>query len=369
MHYLVTGGAGFVGSHVVLALRDAGHSVVVFDNLSTGHRAAVPADVPLIVGDLSDQALLGGIMERERFDGVLHFAALSLVGDSMRSPFTYLRQNYFNSLQLIELCVYHSIRRFVFSSTAALFGTPEQQPIMEHAGVNPGSPYGESKFLIERVLHWSEKIYGLHSACLRYFNAAGSDPMGRAGEDHRPETHLIPLAIDTALGRRESLSLFGADYDTHDGTCVRDYIHVTDLAHAHLVALEQIETRSVTYNVGNTTGFSNLDVIRAVERVTGERINWSWADRRPGDPAILIAGSQRLRTETGWTPRIAALDDIVETAYRWRLTHPEGYAAPAPQPAFSNDAPQMPPQMPLPPHVADFPIPVAVDEAYRPRPS
>ena len=328
MHYLVTGGAGFVGSHVVLALRDAGHCVVVFDNLSTGHRAAVPHDVPLIVGDLSDRVLLASVLEKYSFDAVLHFAALSLVGDSMRVPFTYLRQNYLNSLHLIELCVQHGIRRFVFSSTAALFGTPEQQPIMESATINPGSPYGESKFLIERVLHWADRIHGMRSACLRYFNAAGSDPAGRAGEDHRPETHLIPLAIDTALGRRGQLAIFGSDYPTVDGTCVRDYIHVTDLANAHLAALEQIETCSVTYNVGNTTGFSNLDVIRSVERVTGQHVDWRWDARRAGDPAVLIAGSERLRRETGWVPRIASLDDIVESAYRWRLTHPDGYDSP-----------------------------------------
>lgn len=358
MHYLVTGGAGFVGSHVVLALRDGGHSVVVFDNLSTGHRAALPPDVPLVVGDLSDHALLNAVLESERFDAVLHFAALSLVGDSMRVPFRYLRDNYLNSLQLVELCIQHSVRRFVFSSTAALFGTPEQQPIMENATVNPGSPYGESKFMIERVLHWAERIHGMHSACLRYFNAAGSDPAGRAGEDHRPETHLIPLAIDTALGRRPRLSIFGSDYPTTDGTCVRDYIHVTDLANAHLAALEQIETRSVTYNVGNTTGFSNLDVIRAVERVTGQRIDWHPADRRAGDPAILIAGSQQLRAETGWIPRIAALDDIVETAYRWRLAHPQGYdSAPSARDGH-EEALYLPP----------FPIPAATQAACRPAP-
>ncbi|MCE2574197.1 UDP-glucose 4-epimerase GalE [Komagataeibacter sp. FNDCR2] len=358
MHYLVTGGAGFVGSHVVLALRDAGHSVVVFDNLSTGHRAALPPDVPLIVGDLSDHALLNAVLECERFDAVLHFAALSLVGDSMRAPFTYLRHNYLNSLQLVELCVRHSIRRFVFSSTAALFGTPEQQPIMEDATVNPGSPYGESKFLIERVLHWAEKIHGLHSACLRYFNAAGSDPAGRAGEDHRPETHLIPLAIDTALGRRPGLSIFGSDYPTPDGTCLRDYIHVTDLANAHLAALEQIGTRSVTYNVGNTTGFSNLEVVRSVERVTGRRIEWCRADRRPGDPAILIAGSERLRKETGWTPHITALDDIVDTAYRWRLAHPDGYAT---LPCVQDAREEI---LPVPP----FPVSPVAAAMHRPTP-
>lgn len=358
MHYLVTGGAGFVGSHVVLALRDAGHCVVVFDNLSTGHRAAVPHDVPLIVGDLSDRILLDSVLEKYSFDAVLHFAALSLVGDSMRVPFTYLRQNYLNSLNLIELCVQHKIRRFVFSSTAALFGTPEQQPIMESATINPGSPYGESKFLIERVLHWADRIHNMRSACLRYFNAAGSDPAGRAGEDHRPETHLIPLAIDTALGRRGQLSIFGSDYPTADGTCVRDYIHVTDLANAHLAALEQIETCSVTYNVGNTTGFSNLDVIRSVERVTGQHIDWRWDARRAGDPAILIAGSERLRRETGWLPRIAALDDIVESAYRWRLTHPDGYDSPV----YSREDRETPVL------VSPFPVLPVIETSYRPTP-
>ncbi|MFT8489829.1 MAG: UDP-glucose 4-epimerase GalE [Gluconobacter oxydans] len=326
MRYLVTGGAGFVGSHVVLALLDAGHDVVVLDNLSTGYREAVPAGVPFHKVDLLDYAATLAVVAQGEWDGVLHFAALSLVGDSMRDPFHYLRQNYLTALNLVQICAGKGVRKIVFSSTAALFGGPERlDPIPEIAPVQPGSPYGESKFMIERVLHWADAIYGLRSACLRYFNAAGADPQGRAGEDHRPETHLIPLTIDAALGRRPALKLFGTDYPTRDGSCVRDYIHVTDLADAHIRALAQIDHRSVTYNIGNGQGYSNLEIIQSVERVSGRKVPWEPAPRREGDPALLVADSTTLRNDTGWTPRFGDIDSIVETALRWRESHPHGY--------------------------------------------
>lgn len=327
MRYLVTGGAGFVGSHVVLALLDAGHEVVVLDNLSTGYRAAVPTGVAFHKVDLLDYQATAEVVAQGPWDGVLHFAALSLVGDSMRDPLHYLRQNYLTALNLVQTCVEQRVKKIIFSSTAALFGGPERlDPIPETASVQPGSPYGESKFMIERVLYWADSIYGLRSACLRYFNAAGADPEGRAGEDHRPETHLIPLTIDAALGRRPALKLFGTDYPTKDGSCIRDYIHVTDLADAHVRALGQIDHRSVTYNIGNGQGYSNLEVISSVERVSGRKVPWEAAPRRAGDPSLLVADSTTLRKETGWEPRFGDLDRIVETALRWRESHPNGYA-------------------------------------------
>lgn len=326
MRYLVTGGAGFVGSHVVLALLDAGHDVVVLDNLSVGYREAVPAGVSFHKVDLLDYAATSAVLAQGTWDGVLHFAALSVVGDSMREPFHYLRQNYLTALNLVQSCVEHGVRKLVFSSTAALFGGPERpDPISETASVLPGSPYGESKFMIERVLHWADEIHGLRSACLRYFNAAGADPQGRAGEDHCPETHLIPLTIDAALGRRPALRLFGTDYPTRDGSCVRDYIHVTDIADAHVRVLHRIGDRSVTYNIGNGQGYSNLEVIQSVERVSGRKVPWEAAPRREGDPPHLVADSTLLRSETGWAPRFADIDSIVETALRWRESHPHGY--------------------------------------------
>jgi UDP-glucose 4-epimerase len=256
---------------------------------------------------------------------VFHFAALSLVGESMREPFRYLAENGVTGIRLIEACVRHKVPRFVLSSTAALFGLPDVVPIPEAARVDPGSPYGESKWMVERALHWADRIHGLRGACLRYFNAAGADPAGRLGEDHRPETHLIPLVIDAALGRRPELSVFGADYDTPDGTCIRDYVHVTDLADAHLLALAALDQGSVTWNLGNGAGHSVLEVIRAVERESGRPVPYRVAPRRPGDPAVLVAGADRAR-QAGWHPRYAELDAIVRTALRWREAHPDGYA-------------------------------------------
>lgn len=326
MRYLVTGGAGFIGSHVVLALCDAGHDVEVLDDLSTGHRAAIPEGVTFHEVDLLDAEATDAVLARGPWDGVLHFAARSLVAESMADPLGYFRHNGMASLNLIQSCIVHKLRKFVFSSTAALFGGPDRaEAIDETASVIPGSPYGESKAQTERVLHWADRVHGLRSACMRYFNAAGADALGRAGEDHAPETHLIPLVIDAALGRRPALRVFGTDYPTPDGSCIRDYTHVADLAHAHLRVLARIEDRSVTYNIGNGLGYSNLDVIRAVERVTGRSVPWEPAPRRPGDPAVLVADPRRFHEDTGWAPRFRELEAIVETAWRWREAHPEGY--------------------------------------------
>jgi UDP-glucose 4-epimerase len=323
--YLVTGGAGFVGSHVVLALLDLGHEVVVFDDLSQGHRAAVPYAAHLVEGDLADVGLVGEVLKDGPWDGVLHFAALSLVGESMKQPFRYLLQNATTGIRLIEACVRSGVERFVLSSTANLYGNAGDDPITEETAIDPGSPYGESKFMIERALRWADECFDLRSARLRYFNAAGADALGRAGEDHDPETHLIPLVIDAALGRRPEIALFGTDYPTPDGTCIRDYVHVTDLADAHIRALGALDGRSVTYNLGTGTGNSVLEVIRSVERIGGRKVPFRMTGRRAGDPAVLVASSDLIQRESGWTPRYAALDDIVRTAWAWREAHPYGY--------------------------------------------
>jgi UDP-glucose 4-epimerase len=323
--YLVTGGAGYVGSHLVLALLDAGHQVVVYDNLRQGHRAAVPPAAELVEADIGNARRLDLVLADGPWDAVFHFAALSLVGESMQKPFLYLLENAALGMRLVEACVHHGVRRFILSSTAALFGSPSRIPIDETEALDPGSPYGESKLMIERTLLWAGRIHGLRSACLRYFNAAGADPAGRAGEDHDPETHLIPLVIDAALGRRADIAVFGSDYPTPDGTCIRDYIHVTDLADAHLRALARLDHASVTYNLGNGAGHSVMEVIRSVERVGGRPVPVRMAGRRPGDPAALVAASDLLRRETGWSPKFAALDDIVRSAWAWREAHPQGY--------------------------------------------
>ncbi|MBV9655839.1 MAG: UDP-glucose 4-epimerase GalE [Acetobacteraceae bacterium] len=323
---LVTGGAGYVGSHVVLALAARGDHVVVLDDLRQGHRAAVPPQAEFVQASAGDREALDRVLgAHDGWHAVLHFAALSLVGESMREPYRYLGENAGDGFALIDACVRHGVPRFVLSSTAALFGLPKTIPITEDAPVDPGSPYGESKWMIERALLWADRLHGLRSACLRYFNAAGADPGGRIGEDHAPETHLIPLVIDAALGRRPTLDVFGDDYPTPDGTCVRDYVHVSDLAEAHLLALDQLGTRSVVYNLGNGRGYSVREVIAAVEAVTGRSVPYRVVARRAGDPAVLVASSERIRAETGWTPRFSDLQDMVRTAWLWREANPHGF--------------------------------------------
>ena len=324
-HVLVTGGAGYVGSHTVLALRDAGAEVTVLDSLSTGHAAAVPAGVRLVRGDCADPALLAEIFAAGRFDAVFHFAALSLVGESARRPLHYLAHNLATTARLAEAAAAAGCRRFVLSSTAALFGDAAALPITEDTPVAPTNAYGQSKHMAETALAWAERAHGLRFAALRYFNAAGADPGLRSGEDHDPETHLIPLAIRAALGQGPALTLFGEDYPTPDGTAVRDYVHVSDLAAAHLAVLPLLETRSVRFNLGTGAGHSVREVIAAVGRAVGRPVPHAVGPRRAGDPAALVASPARMMAETGWRPRIPALDDMVATAVAWHRACPQGF--------------------------------------------
>jgi UDP-glucose 4-epimerase len=333
--YLVTGGAGYVGSHLVAKLLEFDAEVVVLDDLKQGHRTAVPAGVRLVIGNLADPDAMRAAFSHGPYAAIFHFAALSVVSDSILNPFRYFEENCISSLRLIEAACRHGVKRLVFSSTANLFGTPMKMPITEGELIAPGSPYGESKFFVERILAWAERIHGLHSACLRYFNAAGADPAGRLGEHHSPETHLIPLLIDAALGRRPPVTVFGTDYPTPDGTCIRDYVHVSDLAAAHIAVLPLLANGSVAYNVGSGTGYSVLEAMAAVRSVTGVDVPVQLGARRAGDPAMLVADAAALRRDTGWTPKLSDLVDIVATAYRWRAAHPDGYgrtahAAPLP---------------------------------------
>ena len=323
--FLVTGGAGYVGSHLVMTLVERGDSVVVIDNLRTGHRGAVPDGAQLAVIDLADSEAVDAVLAKGPWDAVFHFAALTQVGESMRLPFRYLIDNGANGMRLIEACVRHGVSRFVMSSTCAVYGTPATVPIPEDAPQNPESPYGEGKRIIERALYWADRIHGLRFAALRYFNAAGADPGGRIGEDHRPETHLVPLVIDAALGRRPELDVYGNDYPTPDGTCVRDYIHVNDLADAHIRAVERIDHGSISLNLGTGIGHSVMEVIQSVQRASGRPVPYRICPRRPGDPASLISAAQHAQQELAWRPRFADLDEIVRSALLWREAHPNGY--------------------------------------------
>jgi len=325
MRTLVTGGAGYVGSHCVEELCESGESVVVLDNLYYGHRQAVHPKAEFIQADLKDAGVIDRVFAEHRFDAVMHFASYTLVGESMQQPFLYLGDNVANALNLFRAMVSYGVKRFILSSTANLFDKPERMPIDENERIVPGSPYGESKHIIERQLYWLDKLHGIRYACLRYFNASGASPTGQRGEDHQPETHLIPITLQVALGQREKLIVFGDDYPTPDGTCIRDYIHVTDLAQAHILALGALERGSRTYNLGNGNGYSIMEVIRTAEEVTGKSIGYEIGARRPGDPAVLVAGSGKIKRELGWQPRFASLRDIIATAWEWHRTHPNGY--------------------------------------------
>lgn len=316
MKILVTGGAGYIGGTVALRLLAAGHNVLIYDNFSHGHRDLVPTGTQLIEGDLADRERLTRIFRDEQVDAVMHFAALIEAGESMKQPEIYFRNNTASTLSLLEAMLASGVDRLVFSSTAAVYGEPRSTPIEEDAVLAPTNAYGESKLLVEHMLTWLNRIHGLRYASLRYFNVAGAVE-GR-GEAHEPESHLIPLILDVALGRRKSIKIFGQDYPTPDGTCIRDYVHVGDLADAHILALDALGTHSrLIYNIGNGHGFSVREVVESVRRVTGHPIPLLEEPRRPGDPAVLVASSKRIMDELGWKPRFSALDDIVRSAWIW----------------------------------------------------
>jgi UDP-glucose 4-epimerase len=316
LRILVTGGAGYIGGTVAGLLVRSGHEVTVYDNLCHAKRSMVPEGVNFVPGDVADRVKLEGLFEQEPFDGVMHFAALIEAGESMKYPEVYFRNNTAATLGLLEAMLAKGVKRLVFSSTAAVYGEPESTPIREDAALKPTNPYGESKLLVEHMLGWLNRAHGFHYASLRYFNVAGAEP-GR-GEAHEPESHIIPLILDVALGRRSSIKIFGQDYPTLDGTCVRDYIHVLDLARAHLLAFEALKERDrLIYNLGNGRGFTVREVVESARRVTGHAIPVVEEPRRPGDPAVLIASSEKIGVELGWRPEFLELDAIVASAWEW----------------------------------------------------
>ena len=325
MRVLVAGGAGYIGSVVVESLLATGNEVCVVDNLSKGHRGAVSPGARLEVGDIADARFLDGVLGGGGFDAVMHFCAASLVGESVANPALYYANNLGGGIRLVEAMLRHGVKRLIFSSTAAIFGEPATLPIAEDDAKAPTNPYGRTKLYFEGFLGDCDAAYGLRSVCLRYFNAAGATE--RCGEDHNPETHLIPLALKAVAGTGKPLTVFGEDYPTPDGTCVRDYVHVTDLAAAHLAALDHLtkSDRSERFNLGNGDGYSVREVLRVTEAVTGKPVPHSVGPRRAGDPASLVASSNKIRSLLGWQPRHPRLEDIVESAWRWMRNHPDGY--------------------------------------------
>jgi UDP-glucose 4-epimerase len=323
VHLLVVGGAGYIGSVTVAEALAAGHRVTVYDSLVTGHRAAISPGARFVQGDFSDAAALDRLLSEDRPDGVVYYGGFIAAGESMEKPGLYFANNISGIITLLNALVDHGVRRFVFSSSAAIYGDPKTLPIPEDAPVVPTNPYAETKVVAERLLAWYDSRCGLRSVSLRYFNAAGATQA--LGEDHRPETHLIPTVLQVALGRQPTLDLYGTDYPTPDGTCIRDYVHVVDLARAHLLALARCEKGSAAYNLGNGRGFSNRQVIEAARRVTGRPIPVREAARRPGDPESLIASSEKARRELGWEPQFPRLEDMIESAWRWHQAYPEGY--------------------------------------------
>ncbi|USB34328.1 UDP-glucose 4-epimerase GalE [Paenibacillus sp. YPG26] len=326
MAILVTGGAGYIGSHTVAELLARGEEVVVIDNLQSGHRESLLGG-KLYEGDLRDKGLLAKLFSENEIDAVIHFAANSLVGESMQKPVKYYDNNVYGTLCLLEAMEEAGVRRIVFSSTAATYGEPEKVPIVETDRTEPTNVYGETKLTMERMMKWFEQVLGIKYVSLRYFNAAGAHDSGRIGEDHRPESHLVPLILQTALGQRQEIAIFGEDYPTSDGTCIRDYIHVSDLADAHVLAVQHLRSgaESNVFNLGNGQGFSVKEVIAKVKEVTGVDFKVTVHPRRAGDPAVLVASSEKARTVLGWNPSRSELGHIIQSAWEWHSANPQGY--------------------------------------------
>jgi len=325
MNILVTGGAGYIGSHTCLALKELGYKTVVLDTLERGHLAAVIADV-FVRGDIGDVSLVKDLLTKHNIEAVMHFSAYTYVEESVRKPSMYFRNNVVATINLLDAMLECDVKKFVFSSTCAIYGQPDIVPIAEDAPQNPLSPYGFTKMAVERALDAYSQAYGLSFAALRYFNAAGADAQGRLGEDHRPETHAIPLLLDAAAGLRPGFKVFGTDYDTPDGSCIRDYIHVMDLADAHIRALKLLDSeKAVKLNLGTTNGVSVLELVEAVKRVTGQTFDVEFCGRRPGDPAKLVGSNTAARDMLGWAPKHSDLNTIIETAWKWKLANPQGY--------------------------------------------
>jgi len=322
---LVVGGAGYIGSVTVDQLLQARHEVTVLDSLVTGHRDAVNADAELVVADVRGEEALGRLLASRSFDAVMYYGGFIQAGESVLNPGRYFANNVGGFIALLNAMVACGVERLVFSSSAAVYGEPDAVPIPEDAPLRPVNPYGESKLMAERMLPWYEQAGGLRYVSLRYFNAAGASDL--RGEDHRPETHLIPIVLQQALGQRDAVPLYGTDYPTPDGTCIRDYVHVSDLAAAHVLALDRLERGSGAYNLGSGTGFSNRQIIEAAERVTGKRIEVREEPRRPGDPVRLVASNELARSELGWAPALTTPEAIIESAWRWHEAHPKGYPA------------------------------------------
>lgn len=327
MTILVLGGAGYIGSHTVYELIDAGEDVVIVDNLQTGHKGALHPKARFYKGDIRDEKFLDDLFNKEKINSVIHFAANSLVGESMIDPLKYYDNNLYGTMILLKSMVKNGIEKIVFSSTAATYGEPEKTPIFEKDRTEPTNTYGETKLSMEKMFKWVSKAHGLRYVSLRYFNACGAHVSGKIGEDHSPETHLIPLILQVPNGKREHIGIFGDDYKTPDGTCIRDYIHVTDLAQAHILAVKYLNkgNESDIFNLGNGVGFSVKEVIETARKVTGHPIPAKISKRRAGDPAILIASSDKAKSILGWNPSHNSLDEIIETAWKWHKTHPNGY--------------------------------------------
>ena len=327
MSILVLGGAGYIGSHAVDQLIHKGYKVVVIDNLLTGHRASVHKDATFYEGDIRDKAFVTNVFEKETIEGVIHFAASSLVGESVEQPLKYFNNNVYGMQIVLEVMEAFDVKNIVFSSTAATYGEPEVSPIVETTPTNPKNPYGESKLMMEKMMKWCDGAYGMKYVALRYFNVAGAKSDAAIGEDHTPETHLVPIILQVALGQRESLAIFGDDYDTPDGTCIRDYVHVEDLIAAHILALEYLKAgnESNVFNLGSNNGYSVKEMLDAAREVTGKDIPAIVAPRRAGDPASLVASSAKANEILGWKPEYTDVKKIIETAWNWHVSHPNGY--------------------------------------------